>query len=155
MCHHHLVITFSTASLFRIYLESWRTFDFVQTFSLFSFPSPPCVFFLSLPLFSLSPVFCPNWRLKREFYILAASDDERPLITVYPCRWCTAVATWDTSISFYVFLLFLFFMCPSSLSSQSLLYIVSVPNKTWNQKYIRLWYDKHLLWSVVCEAGCK
>lgn len=89
-----------------IYLESWHTFDFVLNIcSLFlstSIPLSPSV--LSLVLFSLFPsVFCPNWRLNREFYILAASNDERPLITVYPCRWYTAVATWDTFISFLCF----------------------------------------------------
>lgn len=60
-------------------------------------------------------VFCPNWRLKREFYILATSNDERPLITVYPCRWWTAAATWDTST------VYLFFY----VSSLSLLFILS------------------------------
>lgn len=48
------------------------------------FPLP-----LSIPLFTLS-VCCPNWRMKSQFYILPASNDERPLISVYPCRWCTS-----------------------------------------------------------------
>lgn len=78
--------------------------------------------FPSLPSFSIPPsappsVFCPNWRLKREFYILATSNDERPLITVYPCRWWTAAATWDTST---VYLFFFFYV-----SSLSLLFILS------------------------------
>lgn len=119
-----------------------------QTFALFP-PSPPsvCIFFHpSLRSPSLPSVFCPNWRLKREFYILAASNDERPLITVYPCRWCTAVATWDTSISFYVVPLFLVFHA-------SVYCLTDSPRR--NIKHIGLWYDTHFLWSVVCEVSCK
>ena len=35
------------------------------------------------------------------------------------------------------------------------LYITLQPEKTWNTNCIGLQYDKHLLWSVVYEAGCK
>lgn len=35
-------------------------------------------------------------------YMKAASNDERPLITVYPCRWCAAVSMWDTPVSFFL-----------------------------------------------------
>lgn len=152
MCQHQ-----SAAAVLSSYFLPlrFRCFMFTQLESWHRFVSNICLLF-SIPLsllyppllFSLSPLFYPNWRLKREFHILAASNDERPLISVYPCRWCKAAATWDSSIFFYVVPLL-------SRSSPSLLYAGPQPKTTWNTKYIGLWYDKHLLWSVVCEVGCK
>lgn len=102
------------------------------------------LFLPSLPMFPCLPllsVFCPNWRLKREFYILAASDDERPLITVYPCRWYTAAATWDTFLSFHVSLSLsscLWGPCPRCILSLSI------------KKSQSIWTDV-----LFVERGCK
>lgn len=57
-------------------------------------------------------------------YMKAASNDERPLITVYPCRWCTAVSMWDAPVSFF----FLYFELSPALH---------IAKKTQNTDHIR------------------
>lgn len=91
-----LILSFSCFLLFHIYL--WLCIKHLPiSLPLYShFFTPP------FPLSPLYSVLIEGWI---EFYILAASDNERPLITVYPRRWYTAVATWDTLVSFYVFFL--------------------------------------------------
>lgn len=140
----------SSFQIYRVVTHLWLC---LKHLSFFSSPPPPLSSSCFVPpsVLPLPSVFCPNWRLKREFYILAASNDERPLITVYPCRWCTAVAIWDPSISFYVFPLFLFFMFLSSLSSP----VPTVYCLTW---IIRVYWTA--VWQaliVICclWSGCK
>lgn len=102
ICHYCSFIISSSASFVLLFVhihhpvmtQLWLCLNICPFFPFRSFH----------PLFvpPLPSVFRPNWRLKREFYILPASNDEGPLISVYPCRWNAAAATWDTSISFHV-----------------------------------------------------
>ncbi len=79
-CHHFLFLFVCDPPCS---LTSSRDTTLFQTFALFVCSIPLSPSFVSLPLFSVSPRFCPNWRLKREFFIFWQHQMMRSLWSVF------------------------------------------------------------------------